>query len=484
VTISGGAVREQPNPAGPSREIFPLAHTARVDAWPHTTRVLPWFIASFIGMLYLIPFDATAIPISLPVDSRLDRLALIALAAAWLIAAFADAPSAPRMRRSPMDYLLVLVTAVFAVSLALNLPTLAQNYELALALKKLSLLGSYTLFFYIVSTSVHAREVSAFVSWILLLASFTALGILVEYRTGANYFYGWTQSLLPGLHVGQPPTSVEAFERRAIVGPTHHGLAACTLLGLALPFAVVRMMSRRGWERVAYAAMIVLLIAGGLATQRKTAVMLPLVALLVLIAVRPRAIARFWPMALVVAVATQISAPGAISGIRYQLRTALTSDSTSGRTNDYAAVLPDIKADFLFGRGFGSYDPKKYRILDNQLLDMVIEVGVIGALAWILMILGSALAVRALVRGPDVEAADIGVAVMAAAAVFLTSNVLYDAFSFRHAPYAFMLVAALGVTTARTVVPAAQVALSSRASYVSSTRSPGAELNRGSPDPE
>ena len=31
------------------------------DLWPRTTRVLPWTIAAFTAMLFLVPFDAMTI---------------------------------------------------------------------------------------------------------------------------------------------------------------------------------------------------------------------------------------------------------------------------------------------------------------------------------------------------------------------------------------------------------------------------------------
>ena len=58
------------------------------DDWPHTTRMLPWASAAFVVMLFLVPFDAIDLPVSLPLSSTPDRPLLIALvtavaAAAW-----------------------------------------------------------------------------------------------------------------------------------------------------------------------------------------------------------------------------------------------------------------------------------------------------------------------------------------------------------------------------------------------------------------
>ena len=48
----------------------------RLGDWPRTTRVLPWMIAGFIVMLWLVPFNSVQLAVSTPIDMHLDRLAL------------------------------------------------------------------------------------------------------------------------------------------------------------------------------------------------------------------------------------------------------------------------------------------------------------------------------------------------------------------------------------------------------------------------
>jgi hypothetical protein len=55
--------------------------------------------------------------------------------------------------------------------------------------------------------------------------------------------------------------------------------------------------------------------------------------------------------------------------------------TTTDRTARYDAVRPDVLNHLLLGRGYQRYDPHKYRILDNQYLDLLITVGLVVPVA-------------------------------------------------------------------------------------------------------
>src|ERR1700685_4391556 len=55
------------------------------DAFPHTKRPLPWILAAFVTMLFFVPIAATEMNVHLPVDSRIDRFAVILVVLAWVI---------------------------------------------------------------------------------------------------------------------------------------------------------------------------------------------------------------------------------------------------------------------------------------------------------------------------------------------------------------------------------------------------------------
>jgi O-antigen ligase len=432
---------------GPPR----VASQARDDGWPHTSRTLPWLLAGFLGMLFLVPFQDIRVPVSLPFDAKLDRLVLAGIAIVWILGLLAGGRDAPRLR---MNTLVVAVLAFAGVALAsvlLNMQVLANMGDFTLTVKKLVLLGAYLTFFYVAATSLRPADLPGFCMLIVGLASLTALGGIWEYRMGVNLFYDYTAKLLPpGFALFSEAGASDEFGRPAVTGPTQHGLALTTVLAVALPFAVVGIdQAREQRHKIAYALATALILAGAVATLRKTAAVMPLAALLVLFTYRRREMLRLAPLGLVLIVIIQALSPGALASIRGQLQPdKLTGNvSTQGRTEDYDAVGPDIKAHLATGRGFGGYDSHKYRLLDNQYLGLLIEVGVLGLVAYIAMLLAVMLVAHPVIRSGDPSRAPPALAASAGVAAFLVCNALYDTLAFAQAPYLLFFVAAIAVVS-------------------------------------
>jgi O-antigen ligase len=110
----------------------------------------------------------------------------------------------------------------------------------------------------------------------------------------------------------------------------------------------------------------------------------------------------------------------------------------SDRAADYDAVRPDVWSHLLFGRGWGSYDHVAYRVLDSEILHRVIEMGVLGLLAYLLMI-GSVLGTaRATIAERDRTWAPMALMGAAAAVSFGVASTLFDVMAFPHAVYIFL----------------------------------------------
>lgn len=414
--------------------------------WPRTRRVLPWWIAAFVLMVYLIPFQSVFLPVPFPVDPQLDRFVLGGLFIVWVLAYFFSPHGRPRFKRAPMNVAVYFFVVACGVSIAVNLRRLSWDGELQLAIKQLSLVVSYLFFFYIAATSIRPSEVRAYAKFVVGLALLTAIGTIYQFRSGVNVFYSLASSLLKGTTVTAPPVNGIAGARAAITGPALHGLADATLLASAVPFALVfAANATRGREKAAWLVTTIVIFAGCVATQRKTALIVPVISVVVLVAYEPRRFLRYWPLIPVLVLAIRLAAPHSISGLLYQFTHAGSSTSTTDRTSDYSAVAPYLDNDLLFGRGYGSFDPHKYRILDDQMLGWLVEVGVVGVFAYAAMMFGAAAtAHRVARRAVGVDGALMR-AVVGGAAGFFVSNFLYDTFGFREAPYVFFFMAALGV---------------------------------------
>ena len=130
-----------------------VAHTpGQGGDWPRTTRVLPWTLAVFIAMLWVVPFNVIQLNMSFPVDLKLDRLLLPIVAGAWLIALALGGAAAPRLRFTWIHAALAAFTLVAFLSVVLNAGYLSQTLEFDTAFKKLPLLVSYVLLFAITAS--------------------------------------------------------------------------------------------------------------------------------------------------------------------------------------------------------------------------------------------------------------------------------------------------------------------------------------------
>jgi O-antigen ligase len=218
------------------------------------------------------------------------------------------------------------------------------------------------------------------------------------------------------------------------------------MLGMMVPFAVVGILRTTGRRRWLYIGAVAALLMGALATQRKTGLVVPAAGLITLTFYRPRAMLRLLPAGAVVVLIVMALSGGAAVGVKSQfVGSNLNSDSTTGRTTDYDATAPDVFRYPLLGRGHGTYDPFKYRFLDNEYLHRTIETGFLGLAAY-LALMATAMAVAhrvARLLGP--VRGTPGMAAVAGIAAFAVCGAVFDVVSYPQPMYLFLLIAGLCV---------------------------------------
>ncbi len=417
------------------------------DDWPHTTRVLPWALAGFLVMLFLVPFDAIQLPVSLPLSSTLDRPVLIALAGLWLLTlAIVSGAARPRVRLTRVHFAVLAFFAIACVGVAFNGGALASMDEISLVVKKLALLASYILFFFVVASVIRPREVPRYAALIVGLGVTVAIATVVEYRMHYNVFFSlWSKVF--SITVPPEMDMPDSIGRLTVYGPTSQPLELAALLAMVLPFAVIGSIdaaTRR--RRVLYTIAIGLLLAGGLATSRKTSLVAPVGAILLLVAYRPRSVGRaLLGLALVLGVLVHLTSPGALGSVLQQLEPGHVNNvlSTTDRTARYDAVRPDLLTHPLLGRGYESYDPHKYRILDNEYLGLLITTGLLGTLAYLGIFAAMMSAAHRTIRGPDRRRASYALAAFASVGVIALASALFDVLSFPHVPYLLFFLGAM-----------------------------------------
>ncbi len=420
---------------------------ARLGDWPRTTRVLPWMIAVMLAVIWLVPFNTIQLSASLPIDLKFDRLVLPFVFGVWVLALAAGGRHAPRIRMTWIHVGVLALIGVACLSLVLDAPYLNQTLEFETAAKKLVLLGSYVMLFFIVASVVRRREVPAFMTYMLVLATLCALGTIWEYRFHYNVFYALSDQLLPGIfQVGAAESSaIDDIGRRVVRGPGELPLEAVAMIAMGLPLAVVRLIgASETRKRVMYGLCVALMIAGALATYRKSAFIAPISVFLTLAYFRRRELVRLSPLGLVLIVMIPVISPGAVGSVLGQLSgNRLHVATVSDRSSDYDAVRPDVWTNLAFGRGYGSYEHTSYRILDMELLRQLIEVGALGLAAYIFVIFSIVGVARGPIRRRSPTEAPIALAAAAAAVAFLVVSTLFDVMSFPHTPYLLLITAAL-----------------------------------------
>jgi O-antigen ligase len=419
----------------------------RSDDWPHTKRLMPWLLAAFMAMVFLIPIDATEVKVHLPVDSKPDRFLIAVLVIRALLPKTGE--RRPRRRMTVVVAAVLIFAGLVLLSVLLNVDRIYRLGELTFAEKALSQVLAYVGFFLIVATQVRKSEIPAYGRLILGLAVITALGTLYEARTGYNVFYELGGQLLrPIAAVAPSPTNIHPTflqGRKTIVGPTRHGLALASMLSIALPFAVIRLQEVKNWRgRLTCMFIICLLLAASLATGRKTAIIAPIAAFAVLAAYNRRML-KWAPVAVIAFIPIiHVVSPGAL-GTFGVLTSAGNSDSTTQRISDYSGIAPDVLSHPIVGQGYGSLDtdnPVWYRILDNEYLDELFQVGILGALAYLIMAFAPLITAHGVIKRAGGRAPPI-VAAAAGCAAYAVVCATFDAMSFPQAPYSFFFMAGL-----------------------------------------
>ena len=325
-----------------------------------------------MAMLFLVPVASIEFDIHLPVDSRPDRFAIIGLVLAWVWFG-GDQRAFLRTRRSKLYVTAACVFLALAVaSLLFDAGRIVNVGEFKLAEKRFALLGSFLILSWFVLTALRFEDVRGFAGYLIGLGVAMSIGMLIERQTGYNIFYEWSRAVLGSIaKVAPSPTGIHpAFGtegRVSVVGPTEHGLAATTMLALVMPFALVRVFdakTRRSWWL--NAAAFALMLGAAMATDRKTALLVPLAMVLYIALYRPRQVLRLAPVGLVLLVGVvHLAAPGAI-GHLLAVEANVNSSSTTHRESDFTDVAPDVLAHPVLGRGFGTLDPGRTRTVPHQ----------------------------------------------------------------------------------------------------------------------
>jgi hypothetical protein len=429
----------------------------RIDSWPRTRRPLPWLFAAFLASIFLLPIDGMQMKVHLPFSSGFDRFFVALIVVVWLGGMLLGRRSG-RLRLRPRGWAapIIIFVAIAVISIVFNIDRITNLGEWDTAEKRIALLFSLVAVFAVFAVSLRVTELRAFGVLIVVLASLTSAGTIYEQKTDTNLFHTTAAAIFsPIATVEQAPIEEAGGPaepgRPLISGPTRHALSVASLLGMAVPFAVLfAALAPDLKRRLLWGLLACLIVSGALVTQRRSGVIVPAVAVLALFAIRPRKMLPLLPYAAVALVLGVILAGGTISSFQ-QLTGGGDQASTDGRTADYAAVVPDLLTHPALGRGYGTLNSIKadtYRIFDNEYLGQLYQVGLLGLLAFLALILSPVFIVRFVARSDNPLRGPPALAAAAGCLAFAVATSLYDILTFPQAPYLFFFLAAMCVTAA------------------------------------
>jgi polysaccharide biosynthesis protein PslJ len=432
--------------------------------WPNA-------IAAFVLVMWLVPARGYRLPISLPFNLEPYRVVLAVLLVFLLVGV-----SNGRLKLEFLGFgvPLLILAGTAVVAAILNYQELANAFEGGGALKSLSyFLGFLAVFVLVASTIKTQAAMDTVVRALVVGATIVAVSAIYESRSGYNAFdhlSEWIPALVSEARV--------AFEQRGgnvrVYASAQHPIALSAALFMAFPLALylvgrasTKLRSRLWVAAAAICAM------GAVATISRTTVVMALALGLVAIWVRGRQVVRFWPLLLILPIAIHFAVPGALGGI-YKALTfqsgglaadayARPGEQGSGRLADFEPGLRVWGESPLVGKGIGSQVTTKEAgvaqtaegaqgaviIFDNEWLNTLVSLGVIGfaAVAW--FVWGSLITVGRFARRVRGPRSDLAAACAAAVGAFGIAMFVFDAFAFVQATILFFLIAALGLQARR-----------------------------------
>ncbi|MCC2594614.1 O-antigen ligase family protein [Tessaracoccus sp. OS52] len=272
------------------------------------------------------------------------------------------------------------------------------------------------------------RELDRVVAWLVRAATIVAAMGILQYFTGLN-----VASLIriPGLQgLTDFGNALSRSDLNRIVATSAHPIELGVMMASVLPLALHRSLHSEkisGWLPTA------LIGVSALMSVSRSAIVVTGIALLILIVGWP------WRWRLYALLAAPVLAlvgravlPGLLGTVR-SLFTGLEGDpSIQGRTDDYPLVVRSVGESPLFGQGLFTWVPMVFRTIDNQLLVLLLEIGVVGTVSFGVLVLTAVfLAWTPWRRGCSYEVKHLGTAISASVAGIVTSFATFDALAFR-----------------------------------------------------
>ena len=271
-------------------------------------------------------------------------------------------------------------------------------------------------------------DLERIVAWLVRAGAFISVLGIIQFFTGFN-----PASLIhiPGLSANADfgiADTRSVLNRVSSTGT--HAIEFGVVTAALMPLAIHRTIHR--WGRpLALLPTLLIGVACAMSVSRSGVLVLGMGLLVLMAGWPPRWRWRALLLAPVSVVALRLAIPGLVGTLVSLFRNLLVDNSVAGRTGDYGAVFAVAAEHPWLGRGLFTFVPRYYRILDNELLMLVLELGVLGTLVALSCYLVAFLSARRAKRDAvTARQRHLGLALSASIAGLGLSLITYDAWSY------------------------------------------------------
>lgn len=223
-------------------------------------------------------------------------------------------------------------------------------------------------------------DVLQLLRWLLAGAFFCCVVGVIQFVWHVNPME-WVKLAMPGFTYNGGDTP---FQQRGnlvrVAGSTFHSIEFAVVSAMVLPLSIWRALYDPKGKRWFHWLQTALLIFAVAATVSRSGTLAASVAIAVLLPFLPR-IARVWAITILpfIAVALFVAVPGFVATLTGALSADASDPSIATRVNNYPRVARMIDDRPWFGVGPGNYTTvSALQILDNQYLNSVVSMGIIG----------------------------------------------------------------------------------------------------------
>jgi polysaccharide biosynthesis protein PslJ len=466
----------------PMEYVAPFVGVTMVGAAFHR-ELLAWpsLVGALIVVILVIPIRRYTLSVDAgPFELEPYRVLVGFIVIGWIASLLVD--RRVRLRSTGLEGPIALIWIAIVGSIFVNLETISALGLEQSVVKNLTFFASFFVVLYLIVSVVPKQTLRKLVEILVGLGALVAASAVIESRTGTNMFNGlasWIPFLqehyLPYQSVGLDDAGFARGERLRTYASAEHPIALSAVLAMLAPVALALRLGGGGRRWYVAAAFLTL---GALATVSRTGVVMLLVIGLVFLWLRPMDTVRLWwliiPLVFIVH-AVLPSTMGSLKssffpegGLIEEQRSSAGSRTAGGRVADLAPTLAEVSRKPFLGVGYGSQvvhgqqaqdfqnppevaaEAAKARILDNQWLGTLLEVGILGVLSWLWFFRRFIARVARAAKADHSERGWMLVAIASAVFAYAVGALTFDAFAFVQSVFVLFILIGFGTVLLRT----------------------------------